>query len=130
MFGLETYIQGVSLKPKLKELIKIRASQLNGCAYCIQMHTTQAREQGESEQRIYALSAWSESPLFSAEERAVLALTDEITQISAQGLSQETYDLGLNILGEHGLAQSIVQIVTINAWNRIAVSTHMRHKSA
>ena len=95
MFSLEKYLSSVELEPSLKELIKIRASQLNGCAYCIQMHTEQARKQGETEQRIYALSAWKESPLFTDMERAVLALTDEITLISNQGLSQKTYDVAL-----------------------------------
>ena len=128
MFSLEKYLSSVELEPSLKELIKIRASQLNGCAYCIQMHTEQARKQGETEQRIYALSAWKESPLFTDKEKAVLALTDEITLISNQGLSQKTYDVALEQLGENVLAQSIMQIVTINAWNRMAVSTHMRHE--
>lgn len=128
MLGLEKYLSRVNLDPSLKELIKIRASQLNGCAYCIEMHTKQARMQGEAEQRIYALSAWKESPLFTKTERAVLALTEEITLISNQGLDRETYNAALEQLGEHFLAQSIMQIVAINAWNRIAVSTHMQHE--
>ena len=92
------------------------------------MHTEQARAQGETEQRIYALSAWKESPLFSEKERAILALTDEVTQISIQGLTKETYEKALKQLGENKLAQSIMQIVAINAWNRIAVSTSMQHE--
>ena len=128
MFGLEKYLSSVELDSTLKELIKIRASQINGCAYCIQMHTEQARKQGETEQRIYALSAWKESPLFTNQERAVLALTDEITLISNHGLSKETYDTALELLSENGLAQSIMQIVTINAWNRMAISTNIRHE--
>ncbi len=128
MFGIEKYLSSVGLETSLKELIKIRASQINGCAYCIQMHTEQARAQGETEQRIYALSAWKESPLFSEKERAILALTDEVTQISIQGLTKETYEKALKELGENKLAQSIMQIVAINAWNRIAVSTSMQHE--
>jgi len=128
MFGIEKYLSSVGLETSLKELIKIRASQLNGCAYCIQMHTEQARAQGETEQRIYALSAWKESPLFSEKERAILALTEEVTQISIQGLTKETYEKALKELGENKLAQSIMQIVAINAWNRIAVSTSMQHE--
>ena len=128
MFGLEKYLDSVDLSPTLKQLIKIRASQINGCAYCIQMHTEQAREQGESEQRIYALSAWKDSPLFTDQERAVLALTDEVTLISDRGLSKKTYDVAVELLGEKVLAQCIIQIATINAWNRIAVSTNMRHE--
>ena len=127
MFGLEKYLSSIDLDSKLKELIKIRASQINGCAYCIQMHTEQARKQGETEQRIYALSAWKESPLFTDIERAVLALTDEITLISNHALSNEAYNNALGLLGEHGMAQCIMQIVTINAWNRMAISTNMRH---
>ena len=91
------------------------------------MHTEQARKNGESEQRLYALSAWRESPLFSDEERAVLALTEEITNISNGGVSESTYANALNHLGEHQLAQAIMQITTINTWNRIAISTHMKH---
>ncbi len=128
MFGIEKYLSSVGLETSLKELIKIRASQINGCAYCIQMHTEQARAQGETEQRIYALSAWKESPLFSEKERAILALTEEVTQISIQGLTKETYEKALKELGENKLAQSIMQIVAINAWNRIAVSTSMQHE--
>ncbi len=128
MFGIEKYLSSVDLETSLKELIKIRASQINGCAYCIQMHTEQARAQGETEQRIYALSAWKESPLFSEKERAILALTEEVTQISIQGLTNETYEKALKQLGENKLAQCIMQIVAINAWNRIAVSTSMQHE--
>ena len=91
------------------------------------MHTEQARKQGETEQRIYALSAWKESPLFTEEERAVLTLTEEVTEITKGGLSSATYGKALEALGENGLAQALMQIVTINAWNRMAVATHMRH---
>ena len=119
MFGLETYLGASELEPSLKDLIKVRASQINGCAFCIQMHTEQARKRGETEQRLYALSAWNESPLFSDEERAALALTDAVTNIAEGGVSDEIYDAALEALGTTGLAQSIMQIVTINAWNRI-----------
>ena len=126
MFGLEKYLDSIALVSTLKELIKIRASQINGCTYCIKMHTQNARNQGETEQRIFALSAWKESTLFTDRERAVLALTDEITLISCHGLSKATYDLALEHLDESLLAESIMQIITINAWNRIAVSTHLQ----
>jgi len=95
MFGLEKYLSTTTLDALIKELIKIRASQINGCAYCIQMHTESARKMGESEQRIYALSAWKESPLFSDQERAVLSLTDEMTLIADNGLSEECYEAAL-----------------------------------
>ena len=128
MRGLGKYLDSVNLNVSLCELIKIRASQINGCAYCIQLHAEKARALGETEQRIYALSAWRESPLFTGEERAVLSLTDEVTMISDHGLSQEAYDRGVEFLGDHRLAQCIVQIIAINAWNRIALSTRMRHE--
>lgn len=127
MFGLEGYLGDIALEASLKALIKMRASQINGCAYCIQMHTQEALKQGEKEQRIFALSAWKESPLFTDTERAVLALTEEVTLIANGGLSTEVYESALAILGEKILAQAIMQIVTINAWNRIAVATHMVH---
>ncbi len=89
IFGLDKYLGGTDIDPSSKELIKIRASQINGCAFCIQMHTEQARKQGEAEQRIYALSAWRESPLFTEAERVVLAMPEEITLISVHGVLKE-----------------------------------------
>jgi len=128
MMGLEIYLKDTSVDPKLRQLIKIRASILNNCAYCIQMHTEESKILGESEQRLYALSAWKESPLFSEKERAVLELTDEVTLITLHGLSEAVYIKCLEQLGEQYLAQCIMQIVTINMWNRIAVATKMTHE--
>jgi len=128
MLGLEQYVSSTTLDALTKELIKIRASQINGCAYCIQMHSEEARKLGESEQRVYALSAWRESPLFTDKEKAVLSLTDEITLIANNGLSKECYEQALQALGENALAEAIMLIVTANAWNRIGVSTAMRHE--
>src|SRR5687767_9621166 len=91
MYALEGYVRKTALQKTFKELIKIRASQLNSCAYCIEMHTADARKHGETESRIYALSAWRESPLFSDEERALLRLTEEVTLIAANGLTDQTY---------------------------------------
>lgn len=124
MSGLEQYIRGSKLPPLLREMIKIRASQLNGCAYCIDMHTEEALKLGESPRRIFAISAWKESPLFTEEERAVLQLTDEVTLISKEALSDETYDKVLKIYGENELAQIIMQVIIINSWNRWAISTN------
>jgi len=123
MLGLEQYIRNTKIAPLLLELIKIRASQINACAYCIDMHTQEAMNIGETAQRIFALSAWKESPLFTAAERAVLQLTEEVTFISKDAVSDETYDRVLKIHGENELAQIIMQIIIINSWNRIAVST-------
>jgi len=127
MFGLEGYLAETDLTPTIKELIKLKASMINKCAYCIQMHSEQARKHGETEQRIYALAAWQESPLFSTKERAVLALTEEVTYISANGVSDETYQRCIELFGEQEVAQLIMQIVTINAWNRIALATKLVH---
>lgn len=123
MRTLETYTQSTPIDPKLRELIKIRASQINGCAFCIDMHTQEAIARGESARRIFALSAWKESPLFTEEERAVLQLTEEVTLISEDGVADDTYDKIVQFFGEHGVAQLIMQIVVINSWNRITVST-------
>ena len=123
MLGLEQYIRNSQIPPMLLELIKIRASQINGCAYCIDMHTQEALKIGEIPRRIFALSAWKESPLFTEEERAVLQLTEEVTLILEDGVSDETYDKVLKFYGENALAQIIMQVIIINSWNRIAVST-------
>ncbi len=128
MLGLEGYLAETDLTLTIKELIKLKASMINKCAYCIQMHSEQARKNGETEQRIYALPAWQESPLFSAEERAVLALTEEITHISTTGVSDATYERCIELFGEQKVAQLIMQIVTINAWNRIALATKLVHE--
>jgi AhpD family alkylhydroperoxidase len=121
---LEDYIETTSLSPLQKEMIRVRASQLNGCAYCIDMHTRDARNAGESEHRLYTLSAWRETPFFTAEERAILSLTEEVTLIS-HGVSNETYLHAVNILGEQKTAQVIMNAIVINAWNRVGVSTRM-----
>jgi AhpD family alkylhydroperoxidase len=123
MLGLEQYIRNSPISPLLLEMIKIRASQINGCAYCIDMHTQEALQIGETQRRIFALSAWKESPLFTEEERIVLQLTEEVTLISKDGVSNDTYDKVIKAYGENGLAQLIMQVIIINSWNRIAVST-------
>lgn len=124
MYGLEKYLAASSLQPRHKELIKIRASQINGCAFCLDMHTRDARKQGETEQRIYTLPAWRETDFFTPEEQAILALTEEITLIQGH-VSDATYQKAAEVLDEHYLAQVIMAIVTINAWNRIAISTRL-----
>ena len=124
MLNLEDYLDTTSLQPLHKELIKIRASQLNGCAYCINMHTRDARKLGENEYRIYALTAWRESRFFSEEEEAILALTEEVTQIS-HGVSDATYTNAVRVLGEKQVAQVIMATAVINAWNRIGIATKL-----
>jgi len=129
MMGLEHYLADSGLNPNIKELIKLKASMINKCAYCIQMHSQTARNNGEDEQRIYALSAWQESPLYNKEERAILALTEEVTRIDQHGLSRKTYEHCITLLGEKTAAKIIMQVVTINAWNRIALACTMQHAS-
>lgn len=125
MLVMEHYTSNSKLPQELRELIKIRASQINNCAYCIDMHTEEALKIGETTRRIFALSAWKESPLFSENERAVLQLTEEITLIGKDGVHDETYKAVLKYHDENELAQMIMQIIVINSWNRIAVSTKM-----
>ncbi len=124
MMALENYIKTTGINPVHREMIKIRASQINGCAYCIDMHTEDARELGESEKRIYALSAWKESPLFTEEERAILAFTDEMAHISVNGVTEETYNNLKKYYDDKSIGEIIMINVTINSWNRIAISTH------
>lgn len=123
MFSLENYLQNTQLSKTHLELIKIRASQINGCAFCINMHTSDALKQGETEQRIFLLNAWKETELFTEEEKAVLTITEEITLISQNGLSDKTYQQAEKLFNGNYIAQIIMAVVTINAWNRIAIST-------
>ena len=124
MFGLEKYLSTSKVDPILLELIKMRASQINGCAFCLNMHSADARKIGETEQRLYLLNAWRETTLFTKQEAAVLALTEEVTQISNH-IADETYNNAASLFGEQELAQIIMAIVTINAWNRIAITTKL-----
>jgi AhpD family alkylhydroperoxidase len=117
---------GEGLEPPLKELVRIRASQLNGCVYCIDMHTTDARKAGEEEQRIYALPAWEEAPYYSARERAAFALTDAMTKLSETHVPDDVYHRTAEHFSQPELAQLISLILTINAWNRIAVTTRLQ----
>lgn len=124
ILGLEKFIENTPLTKTHKDLIKIRASQINGCAFCIDMHTKEARNTGETEQRIYALNAWRDTLFFTNDERAILALTEEVTLISNH-VKDETYQMALEALGETYLAQVIMAIITINTWNRIGITTQL-----
>jgi AhpD family alkylhydroperoxidase len=128
MMTLENYTKNSDIDPLIKELIKTRASQINGCAYCVDMHTEDAIKLGESARRLFALAVWKESHLFSEGERAVLQLTEEVTLLSKEGVTDETYDRVVSIFGEKVTAQLIMQIVVINAWNRITVPTRSIYK--
>lgn len=123
MFALENYLHNSGLSRTQFYLIKIRASQINGCAFCINMHTTDALKQGETAQRIFLLNAWKETGLFTEEEKIILAITEEVTLISQNGLSDETYRKAEQLFDGNQIAQIIMAVVTINAWNRIVIST-------
>ena len=111
------------LDPRLRELVRIRASQLNGCAYCIDMHTKDARAIGETEQRLYGLAAWSETPYFTARERAALAFTEAVTLLADTHVPDQAHQAVAAEFSPQEIAALVSLIVTINAWNAIAVST-------
>ena len=123
---MEESLKNSFLTPIQKELIKIRASQINSCAFCLNMHTKDALKYGETPQRIFLLNAWSDAKeLFTEEEQIILQITEEVTLISNKGLSEETYQKAKVLFNENQLADIIMAAVVINMWNRIAISTHM-----
>lgn len=126
LFQLEQFLNNSPLDKRQISLIKMRASQINGCAYCINMHTHEALKSGETHLRLLLLNAWKESELFSDEEAVLLQMTEEITMISSAGLSDETYSRAQKLFDEEHLIAIIMAITTINAWNRIAISTNLR----
>ena len=123
MIGLEKYLAGSGLDKKLFELIKTRASQMNGCAYCINMHVRDAMKAGETAQRLFLLDAWRETDLFTEKERAVLALTEAMTLIADNHVPDEIYNTAKACLTEKEFAAVIMAVVAINGWNRIAITT-------
>ena len=125
--ALDQFVNASSIAAELRELIRIKASQINGCSYCVDAHSRDAKKMGEPEQKIFLVSAWREAgDIFSAEERLVLQMTEEITLIHQQGLSEVVYEKAISHFGEEKTAQIIMAIITINAWNRIGVSTQLR----
>jgi AhpD family alkylhydroperoxidase len=121
MAQLEAFVRQSGLDAKLLELVKIRASQMNGCAYCIDMHTKDARIKGETEQRIYALDAWRETPFFTEKERAALAWTEALTNIQQGHAPEAVYQEMSRHFSEDERINLTLAIVTINSWNRIAI---------
>ena len=113
----------VDFDPRLRELVRIRASQLNGCAYCIDMHSTDARAIGETEQRLYALAAWRETPFFTERERAALAFTESVTLLAVDHVPTAAYDAVAAEFDPDEIGALVALLVTINAWNAIGVST-------
>lgn len=122
MYGLERVIRTSGLDPKIIELVKTRASQINGCAFCIDMHTKDARAAGETEQRLYGLSAWHETPFYSDKERAALAWTEALTNIQQGHAPDVVYQEVRKHFEEKELMNLTLAITTINAWNRIAIA--------
>jgi AhpD family alkylhydroperoxidase len=134
--ALETYVRHSSLEAPLVELIKLRASYLNGCAYCVDMHTKDARLAGETEQRLYAVGVWHETPFFTPRERAALAYTDAATLIAGRGISDELYDSVREHFSEREMLDLVMAVIAINGWNRLAITcrtpvgSHVANKRA
>lgn len=122
MLELEKYVADSGLERILYELVKTRASQINGCAYCLDMHTKDARKAGETEQRLYTLSAWHETPFFTKRERAALAWTEALTLIAEDEVSDELYKATRKHFSEQEIVALSFAIVAINGWNRLAIS--------
>ena len=123
MMGLENFVRKQSkLEPALLQLVRMRASQINGCAYCLDMHSKDARAEGETEQRLYALSAWQETPFFTDRERAALALTEVITLIREDHVPDALYEKAKQTFSEEELVNLTLAIIAINGWNRLSIT--------
>jgi len=122
MLGLEKYLHDCSLEEGLVHLIKLRTSQINGCAYCLDMHWKDLRAIGESEQRLYSLDAWEESPFYTDRERAALAWTEAVTRVSKEHVPDEVYKRVRTQFSERELADLTLAVATINAWNRLSIA--------
>src|SRR5262245_2923996 len=122
MYAMEKYLGGCGLERKLIELVKIRASQINGCAYCIDMHTQDARAEGETERRIYALNAWRETPFYTDRERAALAWTEAVTLISEGHVPEDVFEQARAQFSDEELVNLTMALVAINGWNRLSIA--------
>ncbi|MDR8389977.1 carboxymuconolactone decarboxylase family protein [Aliifodinibius sp. S!AR15-10] len=122
MYEIEKYIANSELETPLVELVKLRASQINGCAYCIDKHTKEARQAGETEQRLYTLNVWRETSFFSDRERAALRWTEALTRISETDVSDELYESVRKYFAESDLIALTMVIIAINGWNRLTIS--------
>ena len=125
MRGLENYLHESGLEESLLHLIKLRASQINGCAYCIDMHWKDLKSIGETDQRLYELNAWEESPFYSDRERAALAWTEAVTRVAESRVPNELYEEVRQHFSEKELADLTLAIAAINAWNRLAISARI-----
>ncbi|AIY41754.1 4-carboxymuconolactone decarboxylase domain/alkylhydroperoxidase AhpD family core domain protein [Collimonas arenae] len=122
MIALEGAVNKLGLEPSLLELVKLRASQINGCAFCIDMHTADARKAGETERRLYGVTAWRETPFFTARERAALAWTESLTLIAQTHVPDEDYNLVRAQFNDAEMVNLSLAINTINSWNRLAIA--------
>jgi len=122
MMRMEEYIKNTAIDPKVIELIKIRASQLNGCAFCLNMHAADARKLGETEQRIYCVSVWEECAFYSAAEKVALELTEHVTLIPQKRVPEQLYDRARQYYGEKEYTDLIIIINQINSWNRLSIA--------
>ena len=122
MAGLERFVRTSGLEPGLVELVKLRASYINGCAYCVDVHTKDARVTGETEQRLYAIPVWRETPFFTPRERAALAWTDSVTEVARTGVPDDVYEQARAEFSESELLSLTMAIIAINGWTRLAVS--------
>ena len=123
--AMAAFDRSIELDPPLRELVKIRASQINGCAYCLDLHTRDARAAGEDERRLATLAAWREAHFFTDRERAALALTDAVTRLGEHGVTDDVWAEAAAHFDDVELAQLVWAIAAINAWNRIGVATHL-----
>jgi AhpD family alkylhydroperoxidase len=124
MSAIDKYLQTTPLTTRHKDLIKIRASQINGCAYCVDLHIKDALKAGETDRRLHNLVTWQETPFFSEEERIILAMTEEVTKISNR-VSDNTFEEAIRLLGKDYVAHVLMAIISINGWNRIGVTLNM-----
>ena len=122
MYSLENYLASCGLEHKLLHLLKLRASQINGCAYCIDMHSQDARALGETEQRLYALDAWRETPFYTDQERAALAWVEAVTLVSESHVPDDVFEALRKHFGEKDIVDLTLLATTINMWNRLAIS--------
>src|SRR5512146_2300170 len=122
MYGLERYVRQSGLETGLLELVKMRASQINGCAYCLDMHSKDARAHGESEQRLYTLPAWRETPFFTERERAALAWTEAVTLVGESHVPEDLFEATRRHFSEAELVSLTMAVVTINGWNRLSIA--------
>jgi AhpD family alkylhydroperoxidase len=125
MYALEKSMRELGLEPSLLELVRLRASQINGCAYCIDMHTKDARAAGETEQRLYTLAVWHETPFFTDREHAALEWTETVTQIAEAHIPDDVYERVRGQFNEAEIAALTLAIIAINGWNRLAVAFRM-----